>query len=129
MHNYQLFYCPDRKDAGPGYGMNSLCTRLDIGRPFDAAQLVVIADVLPEAICARPGFPGPGLDPQEWWANDIGNDICRAYNSNSYRDLGQPPTHGDGVIYGYLDGHAKWAREEQMDQLHCWHPLARPPGE
>ena len=126
-HNYQVMFCPDRKDKGPDYGMNWLATGVNLSRAYDAATCIVIGDVAPETICAHTNWPAPGSDPAEWWINDVGNDLCVATNDNSYKGTGYPPTHNDGAIYGYLDGHVKWSREEQVDQVNYWNPYAPPP--
>ena len=127
MRNYQLFYCPDQKRLGPDYGMNVLCTGLDTARIGDASTCILIADVAPELLCAQANWPTGGADPAEWWANDRGNDLCLALNDNSYAGSGLQPPHNDGAIYGYADGHAKWDREERVDTVYHWNPLALPP--
>ena len=87
--NNQLLYCPNRKDLGPGYGLNPLCTHLSMSRVWDAASCIVVGDVLPEGIGARAGWPATG-DPARWWINDPGNDLCRAAVDPSYSGLGVP---------------------------------------
>jgi len=127
MRNYQILYCPDQKHMGPDYGMNVLCSGLDTARAYDASTIVLTADVSPELLCAHANWPGGQTDPAEWWANDVGNDLCQAVNDNSYAGNGQRPPHNDGVVYGFLDGHAKWDREERVDTVYHWNPLAVPP--
>ena len=111
--NQQILYCPDRKDKGPGYGMNWLCSGIALGQVWDAASKIVIGDVHPELIGAG---KWPSVRPSEWWINDPGNDICGATDDNSFTANSVPQRHNDGVVYGYIDGHVKWGREKSLDQ-------------
>ncbi len=121
-HNHQIMYCPDRKDRGPGYGMNYLCSGISLGQVWDAAGKILIGDVHPEAIGAG---HWPQQRPTEWWINDPGNDLCTAPGDNSFEAAGVPQRHNDGVVYGYLDGHVKWGREKSLDRAECWVPWSQ----
>jgi prepilin-type N-terminal cleavage/methylation domain-containing protein/prepilin-type processing-associated H-X9-DG protein len=123
-HNYQILYCPDRKDKGPAYGMNWHASGQAVGQMWDAAAKILVGDVLPDVdgINAQPGWPN-APDPTEWWINDIGNDADPnnpAPSDNSYTALGKPQPHNDGVIYGFGDGHVKWMKEELVDNPVNW---------
>ncbi len=127
-HNYQILYCPDRKDSGPGYGLNWLAANKNLGQFWDAATKILIGDVKPEYI-RLPTNPGMGWpkagQPDEWWINDPDNDLCLATDDNSYEGNGTVGTHNDGVIYGFADSHVKWVRERMLDQVESWDPEAK----
>ena len=131
-HNNQILRCPDRKERYVGYGMNWLASGMSEGSFFDPASKILIADVPPECLGVTNSDPGA-----EWWINDPGNDICGAIirdgvtpsvagselpERNSFTDIGRPQRHNDGLVWGYADGHAKWAREEALDQPVFWDP-------
>jgi prepilin-type N-terminal cleavage/methylation domain-containing protein/prepilin-type processing-associated H-X9-DG protein len=130
-HNYQIMYCPDRKDSGPGYGMNWLASNKPLGSFWDAASKILIGDVKPEFI-RSPTNPGNGWPkgagfPDEWWINDPDNDLClagsgQAADDNSFAGNGVPGIHNEGVIYGFADGHVKWVRERMLDNKMNWDP-------
>ena len=111
-HNDQILFCPDRKDATPGYGVNFLASGRADGSFFDPASKILLGDVNPEFL----GVNAPGQKPTNWWINDPGNQWCQAPTDTSFTGNKFPQRHNDGVIYGYVDGHAKWGREEQMNQ-------------
>ncbi len=125
-HNYQVLYCPDRKDSGPGYGMNWMASNQALGSFWDAAAKVLVGDVHPEFIRlpANPGagWPTSSADPDEWWINDPGNDICNATDDNSFEGNGRLGRHNDGTVYGFVDGHVKWVREMALDNPQSWDP-------
>jgi len=127
-HNKQILRCPDRKGRYVGYALNWLASGVSEGQFFDAASKIVLGDVPPECLGVTNNSAG-----SEWWMNDPGNDICGAYggtvqvgsedaSSNCFSDIGRPQRHNDGLVWGYADGHAKWAREESLDQAVFWHP-------
>ena len=116
-HNRQIMFCPDRKDRGPGYAMNYLVSGISVGSFWDAASKIVCGDVRPEAIGAN-GTVGE----DSWWINDPNNDLCMAPADNSHVGNNWPQRHNDGIIYGFADGHVKWAREEQLDTAVYWVP-------
>ena len=128
-HNDQILFCPDRKDATHGYGVNFLASGKAEGSFFDPASKILLGDVNPEFL----GVRTPGQKPVIWWINDVGNQWClapdpgvpplKAYTSFTGNNF--PQRHNDGVIYGYVDGHAKWGREEQMAQQVFWNPSTR----
>ncbi|MBC7289348.1 MAG: hypothetical protein H5T86_15170, partial [Armatimonadetes bacterium] len=95
---------------------------------WDAASKIVVGDVPPDpgkGIGANPGWPDSGADPSEWWLTDPGNDVdpaVQAPDDNSFTGNGLPERHNDGTIYGFIDGHVKWARERQLDQPKYWIP-------
>ena len=126
--NRQILRCPDRAERYIGYGMNWLAAGVTEGTFFDPATKIVIGDVPPECLGATSTSPGV-----EWWINDPGNDICGATggtaqaasedpSTNSFTDIGRPQRHNDGLVWGYADGHAKWAREESLNQAIFWVP-------
>jgi len=125
-HNFQIMYCPDRKDSGPGYGMNWLAAGWPLGGFWDTATKILIGDVRPELIRAAGnpgrGWPDVGGAPDQWWINDPNNDICNATDDNSFAGNGRPGRHNEGVVYGFVDGHAKWAKERQLDNARSWDP-------
>jgi len=127
-HNNQILRCPDRKERYVGYGMNWLASGMSEGSFFDPASKILIADVPPECLGVTNSDPGA-----EWWINDPGNDICVASggtvsagsedaSTNCFSDIGRPQLHNDGLVWGYADGHAKWSREESLDQPVFWNP-------
>jgi prepilin-type N-terminal cleavage/methylation domain-containing protein/prepilin-type processing-associated H-X9-DG protein len=127
-HNKQILRCADRKDRYVGYGYNWLASGVTVGQFFDASNKIIMCDVPPEALGITVNAPG-----DEWWANDPGNDICNASggtvavggedpNDNSFRAINRPQRHNDGLNFGYADGHAKWAKEEQVDSAKFWSP-------
>ncbi len=129
-HNNQILRCPDRKERYVGYGMNWLASGMSEGSFFDPASKILIADVPPECLGVTNNDPG-----QEWWINDPGNDICgvpataglvsagsEPPETNCFADIGRPQLHNDGLVWGYADGHAKWSREESLDQPVFWNP-------
>ncbi len=131
-HNRQIMRCPDRRGMYVGYGYNWLvgATGTSEGQFFDSAMKILIGDVPPECLGATNGSPGT-----EWWINDPGNDLCGAIggtaqaasedaSTNCFTDIGRPQRHNDGCNWGYVDGHAKWAREESIDQAAFWVPAA-----
>ncbi len=131
-HNKQILRCPDRKDRYVGYGFNYLCSGISEGAFFDAASKIVIGDVPPECLGVTNSSAG-----SEWWVNDPGNDICGVpgdavgtmvsagtedAENNNFSAIGRPQRHNDGCNWGYADGHAKWGREEGLDQAAFWNP-------
>lgn len=122
--NRQILYCPDRKDKGPGYAMNYLASGLAINSFWDPSAKIICGDVRPEAIGAN-GQVGTGdadYGAPEWWINDINNTICSAPDNNSFRGNDWPQRHNDGTVWGFADGHVKWAREEQVNTNVSWNP-------
>jgi prepilin-type N-terminal cleavage/methylation domain-containing protein/prepilin-type processing-associated H-X9-DG protein len=120
-HNDQIIICPDRKDASPGYGINFMASGMAEGSFFDPASKILLGDVNPEFL----GVTAPGVKPTKWWINDPGNTFCAAPSDTSFTANRFPQRHNDGIIYGYVDGHAKWGREEQMAQQVFWNPATR----
>ncbi len=131
-HNKQILRCPDRKDRYIGYGMNWLASAVSEGSFFDASSKIIMSDVPPECLGATNSSAG-----SEWWISDPGNDICAVPSDaadpmaqagsedpekNNFTDIGRPQLHNDGIIWGYADGHAKWAREESLDDAKFWNP-------
>ncbi len=128
-HNRQIMFCPDRKDRGPGYAMNYLASGMGLGSFWDASSKILCGDVRPEAIGAD-GKVGQGdatYGAPEWWINDPNADITGAPSDNSFVGNNWPQRHNDGIIYGFVDGHVKWAKEEQLDTAVYWNP--RQPSE
>ncbi|MCX7599116.1 MAG: prepilin-type N-terminal cleavage/methylation domain-containing protein [Armatimonadetes bacterium] len=128
--NYQILYCPDRKDSGPGYAMNYRASGMSLGRVWDAARKVLIADVPPEGIRVQVGSGADwprspnSTNPDCWWATDPGNDICLAPQDTSFSANGLPERHNDGTVFGFFDGHVKWYRERAIDTAEYWEPTA-----
>lgn len=106
-HNRQIYVCPDRKDLPRGYGQNPLTAGVGQGIFWDASSKILFAD------CFQATY-----DANVWWVNDPGNDICNAASDSP------PPTnrHNDGVIFGFADGHTKWARPDTVDTDIFWNP-------
>lgn len=125
-HNYQIMYCPDRKDQGPGYGMNYLISGCTLGMFFDSSSKIVCGDVDPGLLYAAGtsgnGWPRGAYQPTTWWINDPKDAICGAPNDNSFVGNNIPERHNDGIIYGFADGHAKWGREETLARPTYWNP-------
>ncbi|MGD9498217.1 MAG: type II secretion system protein [Armatimonadota bacterium] len=122
--NRQIMTCPDRKDRSPGYAMNYLASGQGVGTFWDAASKILISDVRPEAIGAD-GKVGQGdatYGSPEWWINDPGADLTMAPSDNSFTGNGWPQLHNDGLIWGFVDGHVKWGREDQLDRAVHWLP-------
>jgi prepilin-type N-terminal cleavage/methylation domain-containing protein/prepilin-type processing-associated H-X9-DG protein len=129
--NRAILRCPDRPDMAIGYGYNWLVGQgVTEGQFYDVSVKIVMADVPPECLGATNKSFG-----SEWWINDPGNDICNVPASagivaagneephlNNFTDIGRPQIHNDGLNWGYADGHAKWAREEAMNQPVYWVP-------
>jgi len=128
-HNSQILYCPDRKDAGPGYGMNPLMRDCPISSLWDAASKILCGDVDPALLypagSSGNGYPSAVIQPTNWWINDPHNTLCAAPQDNSFTGNNIPQRHNDGIVYGYADGHAKWGREETMAQAKYWQPAAQ----
>lgn len=128
-HNYQILYCPDRKDSGPGYGMNYRAGGMSLGQVWDAARKILIADVPPEKIRAQVGSGSDwprspaSTNPDCWWATDPGNDIL-APQDTSFSGNGLPERHNEGTVFGFFDGHVKWFRERSIDTAEYWDPSA-----
>ena len=122
--NRQILYCPDRKDSGPGYGLNWLASGVGEGTFWDSASKILIADAPPECIVGDGKVSTSG----RWWCNDPGNDVHAGSTfgtgaqDNSFLGNGFPQRHNGGVIYGFADGHCKWGREEQLDKPIFWVP-------
>ena len=116
--NRQIMFCPDRKDMAPGYGMNYLASGMAVGAFWDPAMKILIGDVRPNAIGANGTTGADG----EWYINDRGNDICGAPDDNSFGGNNWPERHNDGTIFGFADGHVKWAREQAVDTALSWDP-------
>ncbi len=132
-HNWQILYCPDRKDAGPGYGMNYLMSMCPIGSLWDSSSKILCGDVDPGLMYASGtngnGWPiAGGSRPSLWWitaGNHNSPDPLTTASNTSFTFNGIPQRHNDGVIYGFADGHAKWGREETMAQATYWQPAAQ----
>jgi prepilin-type processing-associated H-X9-DG protein len=92
-------------------------------RVSSPTNLVLIADVLPEAIGAQPGWPAASARPYAWWVNDRENDLAGALYDTSYWAWGRAQVHSGGAVYGFADGHVKWAKEETLDRPEHWQPL------
>lgn len=128
-HNYQILYCPDRKDAGPGYGMNYLMRMCPLGQLWDASSKILCGDVDPGLLYDAPntgnGWPtgGTSANLARWWIN-APHDLTMLQD-NSFTGAGIPQRHNDGIVYGYADGHAKWGREETMAQAKYWEPATQ----
>jgi len=118
--NRQIAFCPDRKDAGPGYGLNYWASGRSIGSFWDPASKILIADVPPE--CLNPD--GKIAQSGRWWANKptLTDMMYVPPYNNSFIANKFPQRHNDGVVLGYADGHTKWGREEQLDQPMFWDP-------
>ena len=125
-HNRQIYVCPSRKDKDMGYAVNPLvCTPNEgaaMGMLFDPAVKIMLGDVPPEAIGCTVAVPRGA----EYWYNDLGNDIG-APDDNTFKTASQPERHNDGINVGYADGHAKWAKESQLDQTFMWVPQTETP--
>lgn len=125
-HNRQISVCPSRKDAQMGYAVNDLVAGQAEGTMFDPAVKILLMDVPPEAINSNGASRG-----DEWWCNSvsgIGIPTGFAGNNNSFTANSMPQRHNDGVNVGYGDGHAKWAKESQLDQPFMWFPVQETPG-
>lgn len=119
-HNRQIYVCPSRKDAQMGYAVNDLIAGQSEGIMFDPAVKIILMDVPPEAIHSNHSSRG-----DEWWCNSIsglGIPAAQAGNNNSFKANTMPERHNDGINIGYGDGHAKWAKESQIDQAYMWIP-------
>jgi prepilin-type N-terminal cleavage/methylation domain-containing protein/prepilin-type processing-associated H-X9-DG protein len=115
--NRQIYACPSRKDRQMGYAVNPLIMGQSEGVLFDPSVKILIADCPPEAIGSTATSRGT-----EYWYNDMDNDIVNAPDDNSFKGNNMPERHNDGVNVGYADGHAKWAKESQINQPHMWIP-------
>jgi len=128
-HNKQIYVCPSRKDRQMGYAVNNLVAGNSEGAMFDPAVKILVMDVPPEALGSTASSPG-----NEWWCNSIsGVGIPLPLPSgisdgdNTFKHLSQPERHNDGVNVAYGDGHAKWAKEGQLDQTYLWEPTLETP--
>ena len=121
-HNRQIYVCPSRKDRLMDYAINPLVAGVSEGTMFDPAVKVLLGDVPPESIGSTASSRGT-----EYWINDLGNDIVAATDDNTFKAAGQPERHNDGIIYGFGDGHSKWAKESQTDQAYMWVPQTPTP--
>lgn len=128
-HNRQIYFCPSRKDRCMGYAVNNLVAGASEGTMFDPAVKILVLDVPPEAIGATASNPG-----NEWWGNSLSGIGIPAPlpagisdGNNTFRHMSQPERHNDGLNVGYGDGHAKWAKESQLDQTFMWEPAIETP--
>lgn len=122
--NRQIYVCPSRQDRVMGYAVNPFLSGTSEGTLFDPSVKIYVGDVPPEAIGATANSPG-----SEYWINDLNNDIG-APDDNSFGTCAEgpfPERHNDGLNWGYADGHSKWARESQVDQLYMWLPQLETP--
>jgi prepilin-type N-terminal cleavage/methylation domain-containing protein/prepilin-type processing-associated H-X9-DG protein len=128
-HNRQIYACPSRKDRQMGYAVNNLVAGAAEGSMFDPSVKILVADAPPEALGSTATSRG-----NEWWYNSLsGIGIPAPLPSgvsdgdNTFRHASQPERHNDGVNVGYGDGHAKWAKESQLDQAYLWAPAIETP--
>jgi len=128
-HNRQIYVCPSRKDREMGYAVNNLVAGTAEGTMFDPAVKILLLDIPPEAIGSTATSRG-----NEWWGNSLsGLGIPAPLPSgisdgdNTFKHLSQPERHNDGINVGYGDGHAKWAKESQLDQTYMWVPALETP--
>ena len=128
-HNRQLYQCPSRKDALMGYAVNNLVCGTSQGIMFDPAVKILLADAPPEAIGSNTTSRG-----NEWWYNSLsGMGIPSPLpagvsdGDNTFKHAGQPERHNDGINVAYADGHAKWARESQLNVDYMWLPAVATP--
>jgi prepilin-type N-terminal cleavage/methylation domain-containing protein len=125
-HNRQILFCPDRKDSGPGYGLNYYAGQgIAIGMFFDTASKILIADVPPERIQAT--MPGDGkiAGNGNWWVNEPGNSLPGHPPSDDSFSGGTPKypqRHNEQIVFGYVDGHSKLGHEQSMAQKLYWLP-------
>ncbi|NLO04820.1 MAG: prepilin-type N-terminal cleavage/methylation domain-containing protein [candidate division WS1 bacterium] len=119
--NRQIMFCPDRKDKAPGYAMNYMASGMSLGSFWDPSTKIIVGDVRPEAIgAAAPWHTGADGD---WYINDMNNAVCGAPDDNSFTGNNWPQRHNEGTVYGFVDGHVKWARESQVNQRVYWDPM------
>lgn len=126
-HNRQIYVCPSRKDCQMGYGVNTLVCGGSEGQMFDPAVKILLADVPPEAIGSNSTTRG-----NEWWCNSLSGlgipSPLPAGITNGNNSFGKcpegpyPERHNDGINLAYGDGHAKWAKESQIDKAYMWIP-------
>jgi prepilin-type N-terminal cleavage/methylation domain-containing protein/prepilin-type processing-associated H-X9-DG protein len=128
-HNRQIYVCPSRKDCQIGYAVNNLVCGASEGTMFDPAVKILVMDVPPEAIGSTSTSPGT-----EWWCNSISGigipsplPAGCADGDNTFHHAAQPERHNDGLNVGYGDGHAKWAKESQLNQPYLWVPALETP--
>ena len=133
-HNRQIYVCPSRKDRQMGYAVNHMVAGASEGTMFDPAVKILLMDVPPEAIGSTATSRG-----NEWWCNSLsglGEPTAAEISAaglgsvdadNTFKHASQPERHNDGVNVGYGDGHAKWAKESQLDQSYMWVPSLETP--
>ncbi|MCE5216233.1 prepilin-type N-terminal cleavage/methylation domain-containing protein [bacterium] len=122
-HNRQIMFCPDRKDSGPGYGLSYYASAQSLGNFFDPAVKILVGDASPEVM--NPNLTGDSkvATSGRWWINDANNDLAgHPPQDDSFIGNKYPQRHNDGLIFGYVDGHCKWAKEQSVDQKLCWDP-------
>jgi prepilin-type processing-associated H-X9-DG protein len=128
-HNRQIYVCPSRKDREMGYAVNNLVAGAAEGTMFDPAVKILLLDIPPEAIGSTATSRG-----NEWWGNSLSGlgiplplPTGITDGDNTFKHLSQPERHNDGINVGYGDGHAKWAKESQLDQTYMWVPAQETP--
>lgn len=123
-HNRQIMYCPERRNRAPGYGLNWFASGRAVGDFWDPSSKILIADA-PVDLIAGDGFVSTS---GRWWCNDRNNDVGLGLGSgaapedNSFGGNRLAQRHNDGTVFGFVDGHAKWGREEQLDTPMNWIP-------
>ena len=106
--NQQAWYA-----ANPDFGFNNAVTLGSITYP---AQFILIGDA-----SRASGVPSRGgMYPQPW-----------AFDDSALPDANQQARmiarHNGGANVGYADGHAKWAKESQLNQPFMWVPALETP--
>jgi prepilin-type processing-associated H-X9-DG protein len=93
VKNDQIFHCPEEpvQDV-PSYGMNGRLKKLKVSTLASLERTVLLFDSIP------------------------GKDIA-----GGKALLPRPPRHDNGQNVGFVDGHAKWIPENQIDSL-LWKP-------
>ncbi|MGQ9733260.1 MAG: type II secretion system protein [Candidatus Zipacnadales bacterium] len=106
--NRDIYICPELKTVIPGYGMNSALSGQSIGIMYDAAKKILVIDF------ADPSSLG---SPHGQCQIDytLGPDDPLLKNKYATR-------HNDGYVVGYGDGHAKFARPDNLRSNVYWDP-------
>jgi prepilin-type N-terminal cleavage/methylation domain-containing protein/prepilin-type processing-associated H-X9-DG protein len=134
-HNNQILVCTSRSDCIIGYGMNRLLGGRSQGTMFDPAVKLMVADVDVD-VTGVANITDVHAANLKYWINSIsglgmpditvtGDDTCF---TGTLRGSSHPARHNDGINVGYADGHAKWARESQLDQTFMWDPTTATGG-
>jgi len=106
--NWDILLCPEIKTIIPGYGMNSALVGQSIGVMYDSAKKVTIIDFADANSLGTPhGFSMVG-------------GVADGLLNNQYA-----ARHNTGYIVGFGDGHAKFQKQDSLNDPVYWDPTVQ----